>query len=176
MFASASQIIARDRELDSIYQFLDAVPGGPVALLIEGEVGIGKTALWQQAVDLAQQRSYRILACRPGDSETRLSFAALDDLLAGVLEGALPALAEPKRRALEIALLRSLVVGAPPDQRAVSGAVLDVLRLLAADAPVILAIDDVQWLDRPSARVIQFALRRLETDPYRGPLVAAYGD
>jgi DNA-binding CsgD family transcriptional regulator len=165
MFASASQIIGRDRELNSIYQFLDAVPGEPVALLIEGEVGIGKTALWQHAVDLAQQRSYRILACRPGDSETRLSFAALDDLLAGVLEGALPALAEPKRRALEIALLRSVVVGAPPDQRAVSGAVLDVLRLLAADAPVILAIDDVQWLDRPSARVIQFALRRLETDP-----------
>jgi predicted ATPase len=165
MFASASQIIGRDRELNSIYQFLDAVPGEPVALLIEGEAGIGKTALWQHAVDLAQQRSYRILACRPGDSETRLSFAALDDLLAGVLEGALPALAEPKRRALEIALLRSVVVGAPPDQRAVSGAVLDVLRLLAADAPVILAIDDVQWLDRPSARVIQFALRRLETDP-----------
>jgi AAA ATPase-like protein len=83
MPASASPVIGRDRELESLRQFLDAVPEGPVALLIEGEAGIGKTALWRQAVDLGRQRSYRVLTCRPADSETRLSFSALDDLLAG---------------------------------------------------------------------------------------------
>lgn len=164
MPASASQVIGRDRELESLRQFLDAVPEGPVALLIEGEAGIGKTALWRQAVDLGRQRSYRVLTCRPADSETRLSFSALDDLLAGLLDDALPALAAPKRRALEVALLRVAAVDPPPDQRAVSRAVLDVLRLLATDSPVILAIDDAQWLDGPSARVIEFAARRLETD------------
>lgn len=164
MPASASKVIGRDRELESLRQFLDAVPEGPVALLIEGEAGIGKTALWRQAIDLGRQRSYRVLACRPADSETRLSFSALDDLLAGLLDDALPALAAPKRRALEVALLRVAAVAPPPDQRAVSRAVLDVLRLLAKDSPVILAIDDAQWLDGPSARVIEFAARRLETD------------
>src|SRR5207247_3328043 len=151
--------------LGSVRQFLDAVPDAPVAILIEGEAGIGKTALWKRALDLALESSYRILACRPADAETRLSFSALDDLLAGVLEEALPALAEPKRRALEIALLRAEAVGPPLDERAVSRAVLDVLRLLAAHAPVIVAIDDAQWLDGPSARVIEFAARRLEIGP-----------
>jgi hypothetical protein len=80
MPASASQVIGRDRELESLRQFLDAVPAGPVAFLIEGEAGIGKTALWRQAVALALQRSYRVLACRPADSETRLSFSSLDEM------------------------------------------------------------------------------------------------
>jgi DNA-binding CsgD family transcriptional regulator len=165
MSASASQVIGRSKEFDSLRQFLDAVVEGPAAFLIEGEAGIGKTALWKQAVDLALQRSYRVLACRPADSETRLSFSALDDLLVGVLDEALPALPEPRRRALEVALLRAAGTGPPPDQRAVSCAVLDVLRLLATDSPVILAIDDAQWLDGPSAGVIEFAVRRFATRP-----------
>jgi len=74
MSASASQVIGRSKEFDSLRQFLDAVVEGPAAFLIEGEAGIGKTALWKQAVDLALRRSYRVLACRPADSETRLSF------------------------------------------------------------------------------------------------------
>jgi hypothetical protein len=165
MLASASQVIGRDEELDSLRRFLDAVPEAPVALVIEGEAGIGKTALWLQGADLARQMSFRILACRPAASETRLSFAALDDLLAGVLDEALPGLAEPRRRALEIALLRAAAEGPPPDQRVVSRAALDVVRLLAAKTPVILAIDDVQWLDAPSARVMEFVARRLEISP-----------
>src|SRR6266487_4174236 len=74
MSASASQVIGRSKEFDSLTLFLDAVVEGPAAFLIEGEAGIGKTALWKQAVDLALRRSYRVLACRPADSETRLSF------------------------------------------------------------------------------------------------------
>jgi len=165
MSASASEIIGRDKELGSVRQFLDAVATAPAGILIEGEAGIGKTALWRRALDLARESSYRVLACRPADSETRLSFSALDDLLAGLLEEVLPALAEPKRRALEIALLRAEAVGPPPDERAVSRAVLDVLCLLAAPAPVIVGIDDAQWLDGPSARVIEFAARRLGSAP-----------
>jgi hypothetical protein len=82
------------------------------------------------------------LACRPAEPETRLSFAALDDLLAGGLGEALPALAEPRRRALEIALLQAAAEGQPPDQRVVSRAAFDVVRFLAAKTPVVLAIDD----------------------------------
>jgi predicted ATPase len=89
--------------------------------------------------------------------------AALGDLF----DFELPDLPAPQRRALDAALLRAEVEGAPPDQRAVSLASLGVLRALAASAPVIIAIDDVQWLDTPSARVLAFVVRRLEDAPIR---------
>src|SRR5206468_6558626 len=53
----------------------------------------------------------------------------------------------------------------PPDQRAVSIASVGVLRALASSGPLIIAIDDVQWIDTPSARVLSFALRRLSDEP-----------
>lgn len=59
------------------------------------------------------------------------------------------------------------VEGAPPDQRAVSVASLGVLRALAASGPVVVAIDDVQWLDAPTARVLAFVVRRVEDAPIR---------
>jgi predicted ATPase len=98
-----------------------------------------------------------VLACRAAESEARLSYAALGDLL----DFELPDLPTPQRRARDAALLRAEVEGAPPDQRAVSLASLGVLRALAASAPLIVAIDDVQWLDTPSARVLAFVVRRL---------------
>ena len=104
-----------------------------------------------------------MLSCRAAEAEARLSYAALGDLF----DFELPDLPAPQQRALDAALLREEVEGAPPDQRAVSLASLGVLRALAASAPVILAIDDVQWLDAPSARVLAFVARRLEDAPIR---------
>jgi DNA-binding CsgD family transcriptional regulator len=104
-----------------------------------------------------------VLSCRAAESEARLSYAALGDLF----DFELPDLPAPQKRALDAALLRAEVEGAPPDQRAVSVASLGVLRALAASGPVIVAIDDVQWLDVPSARVLAFVVRRLEDVPIR---------
>src|SRR6266516_606993 len=154
-------LVGREQELDELARFLDAVPAGPVGLLLEGDAGIGKTTLWREAVLGALDRSYRVLSCRPVESETQLAFAALGDLLEEVPDSATADLPVPQRRALDVALLRMEAEGPPPLPRAVSLAVLGVFRALAASGPVVIAVDDVQWLDRPSASALEFAVRRL---------------
>jgi DNA-binding CsgD family transcriptional regulator len=156
-------ILGRDAELALVKYFLESVSGMPSALILEGTAGIGKTTLWHAGVSFARARGHRVLACRAAESEARLSYAALGDLL----DFELPDLPAPQKRALDAALLRAEVESAPPDQRAVAVASLGVLRALAASGPVIVAIDDVQWLDVPSARVLAFVIRRLENAPIR---------
>jgi DNA-binding CsgD family transcriptional regulator len=162
---AAQELIGRHDELAVLGRFLGSLGAGPRTLLVEGEAGIGKTALWQAGLTRAQAVGQRTLACRPAGSEVRLSFAALGDLLAGVLEQALPALPVPQGRALQVALLLADPEGEPPDRRAIGLAVLNVLRTLSSAGPVLVAIDDAQWLDAPSAAVLAFALRRLGTEP-----------
>jgi DNA-binding CsgD family transcriptional regulator len=166
--------IGRESELAILDRFLDSIPTGPSALLLFGEPGIGKTTVWKEGLDGALQRGYRTLSCGPVEAETRLSYAALGDLLEPVLEEALPTLPEPQRRALEVALLRAPSSGARANQRAVSLAVLGCLRSVASTTPVVAAIDDVQWMDFPSVRVLQFVVRRLKGDPI-GLMSAARG-
>ena len=105
------------------------------------------------------------MSCRPAESEAQLSYAALTDLLEGVLEQAIPHVPSPQRRALEVALLRTDDAGPPVDPRAVSAAFLSVVRYLSSKAPVLLAIDDVQWIDGSSRGVLGFAFRRLRDEP-----------
>jgi DNA-binding CsgD family transcriptional regulator len=167
-------IVGREAENEALEAFLDAVGMGAAALIVQGEPGIGKTTLWKHGVEEALRRSYRILACRPVEAETRLSFAGLGDLLQDVVDDVLSELPEPQREALEVALLRVPALGPRPDQRAVSLAVLGALRLTAGVGPVVLAVDDLQWLDRPSARVLRFALRRLDRERV-GVLAAVRG-
>src|SRR5262249_25876703 len=156
----------------AVAAFLDAVGSGSAGLVLEGAAGIGKTTVWAAGAALAAGRGYTVLSCRPAESEARLSFAALGDLLGGVLEGALAGLPAPQRRALEVALLLADPGGSPPEQRAVCVAFLGVLRRLAAAGPVVLAVDDLQWLDGPSAAAVQFAVRRL-SDERAGLLASA---
>ena len=158
-------LVGREQELDELARFLDAVPAGPVGLLFEGGAGIGKTTLWRETVLRALDRSYRVLSCRPVESEAQLAFAALGDLLDEVPDSATAQLPFPQRRALEIALLQIDAEGPPPLPRAVSLGVLGVLRALAASGPLVIAVDDLQWLDRPSASTLEFAARRLRAEP-----------
>jgi DNA-binding CsgD family transcriptional regulator len=152
-------IVGRERELAALGAFVADV-GGAGALVLEGAPGIGKTTLWRAAVDDAAG-TRRVLAARPAAAEARLSFAALSDLLRPVLDDAIPSLPSPQRRALEGALLlREPHPGS--DQRAVATAFLRVLHELAAHDPLLLAVDDAQWLDAPSRAVLEFAARRLD--------------
>ena len=155
-----AELIGRDAELRSVERFLEAIPSGARALVIEGDAGAGKTALWQAALELANRADELTLTSRPAEAETTFAHAALGDLLGPHLD-ALSRLPGPQRRALEIALLLAHDDGETPDQQAVALAVLGVLGALARDRPLVVAVDDVQWLDPPSAAVLTFAARRL---------------
>jgi DNA-binding CsgD family transcriptional regulator len=156
-------VFGRHGELEAVARFLDGVPSGPSALVLEGSAGIGKTTLWQAATERAAKCGYIILACRAVESETKLALAALADLLAEPADDLLARLPTPQRHALEVALLRRAADGAPRDPRALATAVRSILLEMAARAPLLVAIDDLQWLDAPSARMLEFAVRRLGT-------------
>jgi DNA-binding CsgD family transcriptional regulator len=103
-----------------------------------------------------------VLVSRPSPTEARLSFAGLGDLVGGMPVAALGALPSPQRAALEIALLLRPPAASPPDQRAIALAFLTGVTAAAERAPVIVAVDDVQWLDIPTASVLEFVARRLD--------------
>jgi DNA-binding CsgD family transcriptional regulator/DNA polymerase III delta prime subunit len=157
------EVVGRERELEELEEFLDSAREAPQALLLEGEPGIGKTTLWRAAVESGRERGFRTLTARPAEAEATLSFAALGDVLRDA-DDAVGALPEPQRRALRIALLLEEHEGAGIDGRAVSVALLRLLRELARDQPILVAVDDVQWLDPPTAAALTFALRRVGTE------------
>jgi DNA-binding CsgD family transcriptional regulator len=171
----SQEVIGRERELAVIAAFVGRVVRGPAALLLAGEAGIGKTVLWDVAIDRARAGDAAVLSYRAVQAEASISFACLSDLLGHALDGALESLSAPRRHALEVALLLAEPHGQPPDPRAVGLAVLDVLAALAASAPVLVAVDDLQWVDSASAAVLQFALRRLRTERV-GLLATIRGD
>ncbi len=157
-------VFGRNAELETIDSFISAVSRGAAALVIAGEAGIGKTTLWQAARAAAESAGFRVLVARPSESEATFSFAGLTDLLEPAT-ALLPSLPTPQRRALEIALLSvEDDRGNPVDHRTVAVAALNVVRLLTEERPVVLAIDDLQWLDPPTVQVLQFVARRLRGD------------
>jgi len=133
--------------------------------LLEGEAGIGKTTLWRWGLEQAETRGRHVLTCAAVSSEAKLAFTALRDLLARAFDEAAPRLPIPQRRALDVALLREEPEGAPPERGAVGAAFLSTLQVLAEDRPVLVAIDDVNWLDAASALVLAYAARRLRDEP-----------
>jgi len=171
----ALEVVGRESEIDSVRAFLEAVPAGPIALLIEGAIGIGKTMLWREGIADAGERGLQVLTSRPVEAEIALPFAALGDLLGDVPDAALGRLPDPQREALEVALLRAGTKPGGLQRRAVALGVLGALRVLAEDTPLVLAIDDVQWLDPPSADALAFAARRLRDEPV-GLLLARRAD
>jgi predicted ATPase len=153
-----SEIVGRDEELRVLLPFVTDVEDGAVALVLVGEAGIGKSTLWHAGVERARAAGALVLAAQPAEAEQQLVHAGLGDLLEPVLDEVLPELRLPRRRALEIALLRD--PGDPLDERALAVATQDALQLLAHHAPVLVAIDDAHWLDHASARALAFAVRR----------------
>jgi len=158
------RLVAREAERLALARFLEDAASRSARLLLEGDPGIGKTELWKEGTRAAQARSYRVVACRLDDVEANLGYAALGDLFEPVLDEILLVLQPVRRRALEAALLRG-GGGEAADRRAVSVAVVDGLRALSRSAPVLVGLDDLQWLDRSTAQALRFALRRLEHEP-----------
>ena len=163
------EVVGRDDELATVRAFLETEGFG--ALVLEGEAGIGKTTLWRQAVADASTDGAPALVAAPSASEATFAFSGLTDLLGETLADTLAELPPPQALALETALQLREPEGPPPELRTVAAAVLGVLRALAGDTVVVVAIDDVQWLDRESATALEYAFRRLDEEPVR--LIAA---
>jgi DNA-binding CsgD family transcriptional regulator len=161
---AASAIVGRVEELGSIESFLPHLEAGPAPHVRAGDAGRGKTTLWEAAVDEAGHRFGSVLSCRGIAAEAGLSFAGLSDLLSEALSEVGEELLPLRRHALEVALLLAEPGEDSPDPRVIGIAFLDVLRLLAERRPVVVAVDDLQWLDVPSAGAVQLALRRLRTE------------
>jgi DNA-binding CsgD family transcriptional regulator len=159
---SVFEIVGREEELGSLYAFIGEAGGRLAALVLEGEAGIGKSTLWLAGLEHARTQGLRVLSSRPAEAERSLAHVGLGDLFADVVDDVLPALTAPRRRALEVALLREEASGDPVDDRALAVTVHDVLQILSEREPILIAVDDVQWLDPSSSSALAFALRRLD--------------
>ena len=160
----AAELVGRDAELEIVRRYLDLLATGPAGLVIRGEPGIGKTSVWATAIDMASERGARVLTARPVEAELALGYAALGDLLQGIADEVMPALPEPRANALSAAL--SLAADPEPGNPVLVGlATLSALRVVASSSTVVVAVDDVQWLDPPSARALAFAARRVDHAP-----------
>src|SRR5437667_6632978 len=153
-------IVGRGAELEAVGRWLEAAR--PALLEIEGEAGIGKTTLWEAAADAARGHQALVLACRPVEIETAVSYGALASLLEPTLSTVADEVPPPRLRALEGALRLRDMAGSRLDETAVALGALSVLRALAARQPVVLAVEDVQWLDASSRVALTYALRNLQ--------------
>jgi DNA-binding CsgD family transcriptional regulator len=154
-------ILGRTKELEALSRLVAGSTERQALLELEGAPGVGKTTVWEEGCRLARADGRTVLSARGAGTEVRLGYAGLADLLAEVDEELLMRLPGPQRRAIEAALLRGEEEGAPPDPRAVGTGLWSVLEELARAAPLLVAIDDLQWLDPSSADALAFAVRRL---------------
>lgn len=157
-----AEVVGRTGESRSGAHFLSALGSDePGVLGIVGPAGIGKTTVWRQVLRTAAGEGCRVLAARPGPTEKDAAFGVLTDLMRTVDDHVLSDLPAPQLRALSAALLR----GDPDpqvDPQAVCAAVLTLIARLADDRSVVLAVDDMQWADRSSVRVLDYVARRVE--------------
>src|SRR5436190_6482105 len=155
--AGGDELLGRQREREVLDRVLEAARGGHGGVLaVYGEPGVGKTALVEYAIEAAPD--FRVARAVGAEGEMELDYAALQQVCSPSLD-LIERLPDPQREAFEIAL--GLSAGRPPSPFLVGLAVLNLLSEAAVEQPVLCAIDDAQWLDRASARVLAFVARRL---------------
>jgi DNA-binding CsgD family transcriptional regulator len=158
-----SPLLGRDAEWAACAAFLAGVATGPSALLIDGEAGIGKTAIWMATVRAAEGDGVRVLTARPAGTDATVSYAVLLDLFDELGEPALRHLPAPQRAALEVALRRQATTDVV-DPGTIAVAALGVVRALQVEAPLLIAIDDLDVVDPAGTRVLEFIVRRLRAE------------
>lgn len=155
----AARLLGRGAEREAIERLLaETSAGRSGVLVVRGEAGIGKSALLQHARDAALSMGIRVESAVGVEAETQFAFAGLHQLCASLLDRT-ETLPDPQRAALDVALGRR--AGAAPDRFLVG---LAVLNLLADAGPMLVLVDDAQWLDQVSAQVLAFIARRVEAE------------
>lgn len=156
------RIIGRDAGLARLRRLVDPVPQASQVLLVIGEAGMGKTVLLADTAARARSAGLRVLPVTGRESEAKLAFAGLHQLLRPVLPSAAGL---PARQAQ--ALLGALGIAAgpvAPDPLLTGVAVLTLLSDLSERAPVLVVADDAHWLDRSSLDALAFAASRLDAE------------
>jgi len=157
--------MGRTQEIERLEHFLGDLPRGSRTLLLEGEVGVGKTTLLDRLASSARERSWTVLTASPVEAELPWEFAALTDLFGSLPRASVRHLPLVQQQAMDVVVFRREPPDGSVDSLTLATAVLSVLRVLAADAPVVLAVDDLPWLDPPSARILEFVIRRTGDAP-----------
>ncbi|WP_426502747.1 AAA family ATPase [Dactylosporangium sp. McL0621] len=162
MSTAAAHLFGRDDELRALTGLIDTAADGGGALVVRGEPGIGKSALLQAACTYGRATGVEVLRTTGVEAEAQLPFACLHQLLRPLLGRAdrLPAM---QRRALLAAF--GMDDAATPEPFMIALATLNLLADAAGDRPVLVAADDVQWLDRPTHDALAFVGRRIGADP-----------
>jgi DNA-binding CsgD family transcriptional regulator len=149
----------RCEELALIDEFVARARTIGEALLVLGGAGIGKTLLLDAAAQVASGAGLRVLRARGVESEAGMPFSGLSQALLPVFGEFCDELTAGHRDALNVAL--GLGEGGPPERLVVSVATLALLRMASVCCPLLLIVDDLQWLDRASAEALVFAARRV---------------
>jgi hypothetical protein len=161
MMATVATLIGRRTELETLEALLDgARDGRSGVLVVRGVPGVGKSALLDHCARAAT--GFRVLRAEGVEAEAELAFAGLHQLVRPLL-GRLDRLPALQRAALEAAFgVRDGVGG---DRFLVAAGTLGLLAEAAEEQPLLCVVDDLQWLDRPSADALLFAARRLDAEP-----------
>jgi DNA-binding CsgD family transcriptional regulator/tetratricopeptide (TPR) repeat protein len=154
-------VVSRTSEMHTVAELVAAAAARPTGLLLEGEAGIGKTTLWLAALQQARDNGFHVLSARAWEAESKLAYGMVADLLSRVDAAALSGLPPVQRVAVDRVLMHENSGGPETDQHVVAAALLAVVEVLAMDKPVIVGVDDLQWLDRCSQDVLAFVARRL---------------
>ncbi|HUO72394.1 MAG TPA: AAA family ATPase [Solirubrobacteraceae bacterium] len=158
----AAPVLGRDQEQSLLRSLLDEVAVHGQALVLRGEPGVGKSRLLSDTARTARERGMSVLTTTGVQSEARLPFAGLHQLLRPV-RGRAAELPAVQRAALDAAF--GLTPDVAPEHYRIAMAALDLVSEVAADAPLLLVAEDTQWLDRPTLDVLAFVARRIESDP-----------
>jgi DNA-binding CsgD family transcriptional regulator len=161
---AAAELVGRDVEVEAVGAFL--ADGSADVLILEGAAGIGKTTVWRAGLQRARELGHRVLVTRPLEGDRARSLTGLADLLGEPFDEAGEDLPLPQRRAFEAALGRD-ETGDIASAGALSAGAVALLRAASRQRPVLLAVDDLQWLDRPSQEILRFVARRLDAGALR---------
>jgi DNA-binding CsgD family transcriptional regulator/tetratricopeptide (TPR) repeat protein len=157
-----ARIIGRDAALARVRGLVDPVPQSSQVLLVIGEAGMGKTVLLADAVGRARSAGTRVLSVTGRESESRLAFAGLHQLLRPVLSSA-AGLPDGQAQALLGAFGLAAAAGVP-DPLLTRVAVLTLLSDLSERSPVLVVADDAHWIDRGSLEALTFVASRLDAE------------
>jgi DNA-binding NarL/FixJ family response regulator len=152
-------LIGRAPERAAVLAAIEAPGTGAAIVLLTGDAGIGKTAIWEALVADRRAAGDHVLLSRASPAEARLPWVGMTDLLRAIPPAVFAALPDPQQRALQAVTLQS-GQAEEVDERTVGTALLSTLQEITESAPALVAVDDLPYLDAASAAAVAFALRR----------------